>query len=131
MDELGIPPDAVNVVKGLYSGATTRIRTSLGETDDINITRGTIQVKSLSPFLFLLCIEPLLRWLKAGGRGYRFGSVRATGPQGQQECNSADAYADDLILLTSCHLQMIEQIRKVQAFCAWNGMSLNPQKSEL
>ena len=57
--------------------------------------------------------------------------MRATGPQGKQECNSADAYADDLILLTSCHLQMIEQIRKVQAFCAWTGMSLNPQKSEL
>ena len=24
----------------------------------------------LSLFLFLICIEPLLRWLQAGGRGY-------------------------------------------------------------
>lgn len=117
MDELGIPPDAINVVKGLHCGATTRIRTTLGETDDTHITRGTIQGDSLSPFLFLLFLEPLLRWLKAGGRGYRYGSVTATGPLGKQECNSADAYAADLILLTGCHLQMIQQIRKVQAYC--------------
>ena len=79
MAELGIPPDAIKVVKGLYSGAKTRVQTTLGETEYINITRGTIQGDSLSPYLFLLLMEPLLRWLKAGGRGYRVGCIPATG----------------------------------------------------
>jgi hypothetical protein len=131
MAELGIPPDAIKVVKGLYSGAKTRIRTTLGETEYIQVTRGTIQGDSLSPYLFLLFMEPLTRWLKAGGRGYRVGCIPAQGPHGQQECISDDTYADDIILLTDCHKQMIQQIRKVQAYCTYTGMSLNPQKSEL
>jgi len=33
------------------------------------------QGDTLSPFLFLLCMEPLLRWLYVGGRSY---AVRGT-----------------------------------------------------
>ena len=110
-------------MKGLYSGAKTRIRTTLGETEYIQVTRGTIQGDSLSPYLFLLFMEPLTRWLKAGGRGYRVGCIPAQGPHGQQECISDDTYADDIILLTDCHKQMIQQIRKVQAYCTYKGQS--------
>jgi hypothetical protein len=127
MEQLGIPADAIAVVKGIYSGARTCVQTSSGDTAAIPISRGTIQGDSLSPFLFIIFLEPLLRWLRAGGRGYRYGCM----PQGLQECASADAFADDLLLLTGCPTQMQQQIRKVEAFCDWTGMTLNPQKSEL
>ena len=127
MTELGIPTDAIAVVKDIYSGATTKIRTTAGTTPAIDITRGTIQGDSLSPFLFILFLEPLLRWLQAGGRGYRLGCL----PNGKQECASSDVYADDIFLITTCCKQMMHQARKVEAYCEWTGMSLNPKKNEL
>ena len=62
MERLGMPADAVAVVRNLYTGVTTRIQSSAGATDAIPVQRGTIQGDTLSPFLFLLFIEPLLRW---------------------------------------------------------------------
>ena len=64
MYDLGFPTDAIEAVKHLYTQASTQIRLpSGGNTDPIPVERGTIQGDTLSPFLFLLYLEPLLRWL--------------------------------------------------------------------
>eukprot|EP00983_Pelagomonas_calceolata_P031432 985896-Pelagomonas_calceolata.AAC.1 len=67
--DLGFPIDAIDNVKNLYESATTQIRLPSGRsTEKIPIERGTIQGDALSPFRFLLYMEPLLRWLHVGGR---------------------------------------------------------------
>ncbi len=76
MDHLGFPPMAINAIKGLYASATTHVRVPAGMTDPIPVRLGTVQGDTLSPLLFLIFIEPLLRWLQVGGRGYK---VRALG----------------------------------------------------
>ena len=40
-------------------------------TAPIHIDRGTLHGDTLSPFLFTIFMEPLLRWLAAESRGYR------------------------------------------------------------
>ena len=77
MCDLGFPTDAVEVVRDLYAGATTQVRWGTLLTDPIPIDHGSFQGDSLSPFLFLIYIEPLMRWLHVGGRGYKFGSLPA------------------------------------------------------
>ncbi len=42
-----------------------------GNTTLLPIYRGTLQGDTLSPFLFTILMEPLLRWLAVGSRGYR------------------------------------------------------------
>ena len=71
MYDLGFPADAIEVVKDLYTGACTSFQTPHGPTKTMTIDRGTIQGDSLSPFLFVVYLEPLLRWLKAGHKGYK------------------------------------------------------------
>jgi len=69
---LGFPTDAIDTVKNLYEDATAQIRLpSRGSTQKTPVERGTIQDDTLSPFFFLLYMEPLLGWLHVGGRGYR------------------------------------------------------------
>ena len=69
MKDLGFTQDAIHVINDLYTDAKTKIRLPYAETEAININRGTIQGDTLSPFLFLVFIEPLLRWMQSGGRG--------------------------------------------------------------
>ncbi len=65
MYDLGFPTDAIEVV----THATTAYKTPHGLTSKLTVDRGTLQGNTLSPFLFIVYIEPLLRWLHVGGRG--------------------------------------------------------------
>ncbi len=42
-----------------------------GNAPTIQIHKGTLQGDTLSPFLFTICMEPLLRWLSIGSKGYK------------------------------------------------------------
>ena len=100
MFDLGFPTDAIDVVKNLYYQAHTRIRLPSGCTGDIPVRRGTIQGDTLSPFLFLIYMEPLLRWLHAGNREYMHGHADTNTPNTKAiNCTSSGAFADDLICL--------------------------------
>ena len=126
MWDMGFPLHAVQAVQQLYTGATTAIRTSFGTSDPIDIECGTLQGDSLSPFLFLLFIEPLLRWLHVGGRGYQHGCTQPT--DAARHACSARAYADDLAVLTGHWRDMEVQAEKVTLFLQWSGMAVNHSK---
>jgi hypothetical protein len=89
MHDLGFPTDATEVVRNLYSAAETRVSIGHGDTAPIPIERGTLQGDTLSPLLFIIFLEPLLRWLHVGGRGYRYGCL--TQKQNMQHACSARA----------------------------------------
>ena len=64
MKDLGYPEDAVKLVGNIYSQSNTIfIGEHFGQTQKIPIQRGTIQGDTLSPYLFIIFLEPLLRWL--------------------------------------------------------------------
>ena len=54
MFDLGIPPDAIEVVKGIYHEHRTTINLPGGNTNPVGVVRGTIQGDPLSPLLFVL-----------------------------------------------------------------------------
>jgi hypothetical protein len=62
---LGLPEDLINIITNLYNGATTEFITPYGHTPPIGIKRGTLQGDPLSPLLFHVVIEPLVRWINA------------------------------------------------------------------
>ena len=127
MHQLGVPRDAVEVVAGIYAGTTTKITCPAGTTRSVPVRRGTIQGDVLSPLLFLLALEPLLRWLDMGGRGYRCGSP----PDNNPLTVPAGAYADDLNILAGDLHDMKLQVEKIERYGSWMSLGLAPQKCAL
>src|ERR1700689_726102 len=115
MKDLGYPLDALTLVGNIYPHSTTIFTGEhFGKTKSIPIQRGTIQGDTLSPYLFLIFLEPLLRWLQRGKNGYTFGTSKLT--------ISSAAYADDLAAISD-NLQSLQiQLEKLDKYCEWAGM---------
>ena len=88
------------IVSNLHRDASTAFLTPYGPTIDIAVLRGTIQGDPLSPLLFDLMMEPLIRWLTTSKKkGYQFGSTGLT--------LASKWYADDATLLANSAPNMI------------------------
>ena len=94
MRHIGVPPTLVSFIMNAYTGASTVIRTPVGDTAPIPIAAGVKQGCPLSPILFNLCIELILRKIKDAAKKLKSGACFHYGT-----LLSCLAYADDLVLV--------------------------------
>ena len=100
MEDLGYPLDTVVSIGNIYTNSTTSFHGShFRTTATIQINRGTIQRDPLSSYLFIIFLDPLLRWLEKSNIGYHFKILSAM-------CDTI-AYPDDLVIITNniAHIQ--------------------------
>ena len=116
MTNLGYPLDAVQIIGNVYVGShTIFIGTHFEKTKPIPIQQGTIQSDTLSPYLFLIFLEPQLRWLDRDNLGYRFQTSKTN--------ISSVAYADDLVVISSKISNIQPQSNKIDKFCSWASIA--------
>jgi hypothetical protein len=129
MRELGFPECYTQTCEQLYKVAGTYYMTPHGNTPTIPIHRGTIQGDTLSPFLFTIFMEPLLRWLSIGSRGYR--SMQQTKqPAGTYMSYDDHGYAADISITTVTLDNLQIQIKKLHLFSKYTGLELETTKCE-
>ena len=64
MADLRYPQDAINLIGNIYSNSSTRFfGMHFDQTKPVHMQRRTIQENALSPYLFIIFLELLLRWL--------------------------------------------------------------------
>ena len=122
----GLPNQRHKCDRDLYTNATTKVKLFMGKTEATKMNRGTMQGDSLSPFLFLIFIEPLLRWLQSGGTGYQYRCLKRSASA--DHTASAMAYADDILAISSDIKNLFEQAQKIEAFTNRAGMKVNCKK---
>jgi hypothetical protein len=108
MGDLVYPQDAINLI-GNSNSSTMFYGSYFGKTKLVHIQRGTIQGDTLSPYLFIIFLEPLLRWLERGNLGYKLKTSQYT--------LTSTAYEDDLAIITDDIKHLQPQINKIGKFC--------------
>jgi hypothetical protein len=133
MYDLGFPTDAIDAVKIFYENATTQVKLSSGVcTGQIPVERGMIQGDTLSSFLFLLYMEPLLRWLHVGGRGYVHTCIPKENELQTHLANniSSASFADDLLCPTGNLKNLKVQAIKLTLYANWAGFIVSGSKTK-
>ena len=115
MRDLGFPKCYINICEQLYKVSGTYYMTPYENTPTIPIHRGTIQGDTLSPFLFTIFMEPLLRWLSIGSRGYTSIHQQQTPSSIYMTYDDHD-YADDISITTGTLENLQIQIKKLHLF---------------
>ena len=121
MKIFGYPSDVIHLIGNIYSQSSTIFYGEhFGKTLLIPIQRGTIQRDILSPYLFIIFLESLLRLLQQGDNGYTFRTSKV-------QISSA-TYADDLTTIANKLKSLQAQLNKLDKFCEWAGMNLEIPK---
>ncbi|EYC10483.1 hypothetical protein Y032_0055g2579 [Ancylostoma ceylanicum] len=112
MRERDIPECMVRTVQVMYDGSTARMRTSHGMRSKFDITVGVHQGSALSPFLFIMTLDMVVKHL----------------PEGPP---STLLYADDVALIADPRAELQLKIKKWQTALAEAGFKLNRKKTEV
>ena len=108
-------------VKALYAGTTACVRVNNQYTDWFDTSIGVRQGDCLSPTLFSLFVNDLLKVLKDLNVGVRVGEEKV----------GCLAYADDLVILAENEADLQEAIQVLQEWCAQWQLIINSEKSNI
>uniref|UniRef100_A0A914Q4W9 Reverse transcriptase domain-containing protein n=1 Tax=Panagrolaimus davidi TaxID=227884 RepID=A0A914Q4W9_9BILA len=114
----GLSSESIDVIKLLYANCETSIRLPSGPSEDIKIESGVRQGCPLSPILFNIAMEPMIRGIENLKSGYTI--------HGSQ--HSSKTFADDLCLIGRNQLHAQMQLDFASNIANWLGIQFNPKK---
>ena len=123
LKEMGIPDHLICLLRNLYGGHEATVRTGHGTTDWFQIGKGVCQGCILSPCLFNLHAEFIMRY--AGLEEAQAG-IKITG----RNLNNL-RYADDTTLMAESEEELKSLLMKVKEESERVGVKLNIQKTKI
>ena len=119
MQRLGLSGSVLEIVRDIYSHSTVSVRTGRESyTPAIPQNRGVKQGCPLSPILFNIVLESLLKYLATNKAGYTLA---------QDHYNSL-AYADDVCVMASTKEGLQSLLDQCKEFAEWAGLAYNVKK---
>ena len=123
MRHYGIPDKLVKLVKASYDGTSCQVYHDGQLSQPFQVQTGVKQGCLLSPFLFILAID----WvMKEATKGRRNGLQWTP----WQQLDDLD-FADDLALLSHTHAQMQTKTKELDSLSKSIGLRIHPEKSKL
>ena len=123
LQEIGIPDHLTCLLKNLYAGQETRVRTRHGTTDWFQVGKGVHQGSILPPCLFNLYVEYIMQ--NAGEDEVQAGIKIA-----RRNINNL-RYADDTTLMAESEEELKGLLMSVKEESEKAGLKLNIQKMKI
>ena len=123
MKEMGIPDHLTCLLRNLYAGQETTVRTAHGTTDWLKIGKGVHQGCILSPCLFNLYAEHIMRntGLEEAQAGIKIAGRNINNLR----------YADDTSLMAESEEELKRLLMKVKEQSEKAGLKLSIQKTKI
>ena len=126
----GLPKETVAAITILYRNTKVKVRSPHGDTEYFDIVAGVLQGETLPPYLFIICLDYVLRTLidKIRENGFELTKKRSR-RYPAKTITDAD-YADDIALLANTHNQAETLLHSLERAAAGIGLHVNAHKTE-
>ena len=126
----GLPKETVAAIMILYRNTKVKVRSPDGDTEYFDIVAGVLQGDTLAPYLFIICLDYVLRTSinKIRENGFEL-TKRRSKRYPAKTITDAD-YADDLTLLANTPNQAETLLHSLERAAAGIGLHVNANKTE-
>ena len=126
----GIPKETVAAITILYRNTKVKVRSPDGDTEYFDIVAGVLQGDTLAPYLFIICLDYVLRTSidKIKENGFELTKKRS---RRYPATTFTDAdYADDIAILANTPDQAETLLHSLEQAAASIGLYVNAHKTE-
>ena len=125
-----LPKETVTAIMMLYRKKRVKVRSPNGVTDYFDIVAGVLQGDTLTPYLFIICLDNMLRTSmgKMKDNGFKLIKERSR-KYPAQTIMDAD-YADDIVLPANTPTQAKSQRHSLEWATANIGLLINADKTK-
>ena len=126
----GLPKETVTAIMVLYRNTKMKLRSQNGDTDYFDIVAGVLQRDTLAPYLFIICLDNVLRTSidKIKENGFELRKKRSR-RYPAKTITDAD-YADDIVILANAPAQAETLLHSLEWAFAGIGLHVNAHKTE-
>ena len=123
----GIPKETVAAIMILYRNTKVKVRSPDGDTDYFDIVAGVLQGDTLAPYLFIICLDYVLRTSidKIKENGFELTKKRS-----RRYPAKTITYADDIAILPNAPARAETLLHSLKRAAAGIGLHVNAHKTE-
>ena len=126
----GLPKESVAAITIHYRNTKVKVRSPDGDTEYFDIVAGVLQGDTLAPYLFIICLDYVLRTSidKIKENGFELTKKRSR-RYPAKTITDAD-YADDIAILANTPNQAETLLHSLERAAAGIGLHINAHKTE-
>ena len=126
----GIPDETVSAIMMLYKNTSAKVQSPDGDTETFDILAGVLQGDTLAPFLFIICLDYVLRTSIDESKELGFTLQKARGRRYPAEIITDADYADDLALFADTIEEATQLLHILEKASGDVGLYVNAKKTE-
>ncbi|CAI2357316.1 unnamed protein product [Caenorhabditis sp. 36 PRJEB53466] len=118
LEKYGFPEEIVHVIKDIYNGASIRVKSKNEKSNQIKLNSGVKQGDPISPTLFNMCLEGVIRKHLDTSSGHKCLKTKV----------KILAFADDMAILSDSKKQLQEELERMDDDCTPLKLIFKPSK---